>query len=60
MHAGRDAVTFSYCLNVLQRRYVMNCRHGEAGPFAEVGKASERWRGLCEIDAVKAILVTNS
>ena len=59
-HGGSDAVTFSYCVNVLQKRYVMSCRHGEAGPPAEVTKASARWQGPREIDAVKAILVTNS
>lgn len=56
---GPDAVTFSYCHNVLQKRYVMTCRHGEASPLVDVSKASERWQDLGEIDAVKAILVTN-
>lgn len=59
-HGGADAVTFSYCRRVLQKRYVMTCGHGEAVPAAEVKETSDKWHDFGEIDAVKAILVTNS
>lgn len=56
---GGDAITFSFCRYVLQKRYVMTCRHGEREPIAAIKKAGEKWHEFGEIDAVKAILVTN-
>lgn len=56
---GADAVTFSYCRHILQKRYAMTCMHGELRhrPQAMV---RETWHDLGEIDAVKAILLTNN
>lgn len=57
---GAGAVTFSFCRHVLQKRYTMTCRHGERRPAAPIRKASEKWHDFGEVDAVKAILMTNS
>lgn len=58
--ARPSAVTFSYCRRVLQQRYAMTCRHGEAGPPAEVPGAAARWADRFGMDPVKAILLKNS
>ena len=58
-HVRGDAISFSYCHNVLQRRYRMVCRHGEADVETEPAAAS-KWHIDGPIDAVKAILVRNS
>lgn len=52
-------MTFSYCRHILQKRYAMTCMHGELRhrPQAMV---RETWHDLGEIDAVKAILLTNN
>lgn len=59
-HARPDAITFSYCRDVLQRRYLMTCRHGEVEPCSGGESASGKWHDFGEMDAVKAILVTNT
>ena len=55
---GADAVPFSYCRHVLQRRYRMVCRHGDSAfeptmpmPHLEMPVAA---------DPVKAILLGNA
>ena len=55
-----DAVTFSYCRHVLQKRYSMTCMHGHIAPRQGAVKAPEKWHDLGAIDAVKAILLTNN
>lgn len=55
-----DAVTFSYCRHVLQKRYAMTCMHGDMAPRQGTVKVPEKWHDLGEIDAVKAILLTNN
>jgi hypothetical protein len=55
-----DAVTFSYCRHVLQKRYSMTCMHGDMEPRQATAKMPEKWHDLGEIDAVKAILLTNN
>lgn len=57
--AGPDAISFDYCLNVLQKRWLLTCRHGEILETREENKASEKWRNFGEMDAVKAILIRN-
>ncbi len=57
---GVDAVTFSYCRHVLQKRYSMTCMHGDMAPRQGTAKVPEKWHDLGEIDAVKAILLTNN
>jgi hypothetical protein len=54
------AVTFSYCRHVLQKRYSMTCMHGDMAPRQPTVKVPEKWHDLGEIDAVKAILLTNN
>lgn len=56
-HSHRDAIPFSYCLKVLQKRYSMTCRHGEAREFPV--PALPQWTDIGCVDAVKAILVAN-
>ena len=60
LHVPGGAVTFSFCRHVLQKRYAMSCTHGEAGPVPQVVKACDLWRESGELDAVKAILLTNA
>lgn len=58
-HSHPDAIPFSYCANVLQKRYVMTCMHGESRESLD---PAVRWEGgtdLGPVDAVKAILVAN-
>jgi hypothetical protein len=52
-----DAITFSYCSKVLQKRYAMTCRHGEARDFS--APALPQWTDVGPVDAVKAILMVN-
>lgn len=57
--AGPDAISFDYCLNVLQKRWLMTCTHGETLETGNEEKASAKWRNFGEMDAVKAILIRN-
>ena len=57
--AGPQAISFHYCLNVLQKRWLLTCRHGEMVDTGSAEKTSEKWRNFGEMDAVKAILVKN-
>lgn len=52
-----DAITFSYCSKVLQKRYAMTCRHGEAEEFP--APPLPQWTDVGRVDAVTAILVAN-
>lgn len=53
------AVSYSYCRNVLQRRYIMTCEHGPRVPIAEPIGAVEPWHGFDKLDAVQAMLLCN-
>ena len=53
-------MTFSYCRHVLQKRYSMTCMHGDMEPRQGTVKMPEKWHDQGEIDAVKAILLTNN
>lgn len=57
--AAPESIRFDYCLNVLQKRWRLTCRHGEILETREEKKASEKWRDYGEMDAVKAILISN-
>jgi len=57
--AGPDAIPFDYCLNVLRKHWLLTCRHGETLETRKEKKASEKWHNFGEMDAVKAILVSN-
>jgi hypothetical protein len=58
--ASPDAITFSYCRDILQRRYAMTCRHGEGKPSDEKAARSEQRVGYGRMDAVKAIVLRNA
>lgn len=53
------AISFSFCQRVLQKHWRMTCRHGSQGETPRLVPAVERWRELGEVDAVKAILISN-
>ncbi len=57
--AGPDAIPFHYCLSVLQKHWRLTCRHGETLETGKEKKVSEKWRDFGDIDAVKAILISN-
>ena len=57
--AGPRAIPFDYCLNVLQKRWLLTCRHGEMVDTGRDKKAGEKWRNFGDMDAVKAILIKN-
>jgi hypothetical protein len=38
----------------------MTCMHGDPQPRPERAESIETWRGMGEMDAVKAILLTNA
>jgi len=57
--AGPDAIPFDYCLHVLRKHWRLTCRHGETLETGKEKKASEKWRDFGEMDAVKAILISN-
>ena len=57
--AGSQAIPFDYCLNVLQKHWRLTCRHGEILETRDEKKAGEKWRNCGEMDAVKAILISN-
>lgn len=58
-HAGAEAIPFSYCYHVLQKRYRMQCRHGESPKPEAPGPAEPEWSMYREMDAVKAVLMIN-
>jgi hypothetical protein len=51
-------LSYNYCLNVLQKRWVVECNHG---CLAEVPETNSelRWHEVGQIDPVKAILIMN-
>ena len=51
-------VTFSFCRSVLQRHWVLHCNHGCLF-VGEEKDSNGRWRGLGEMDPIKAILIKN-
>jgi hypothetical protein len=58
--AGCDPrrIDYSYCLNVLQKRWIMECNHGckvEAAVTADASKLHD----IGSLDPVKAILISN-
>ncbi|MEK7877579.1 MAG: hypothetical protein AAB325_15480, partial [Pseudomonadota bacterium] len=57
--AGSNSIPFAYCLHVLQKHWRLTCRHGEILKTRDEKKASEKWRNFGEMDAVKAILISN-
>lgn len=57
VRAGRDAVSFSYCRNVLQKHWEMHCDHGACRAAPMPVPPAERWAGTGHPDAVKAILI---
>jgi hypothetical protein len=59
-HAHPEAIPFSYCMNVLQKRYVMTCRHGVPQAVVDPALRGRGWTDVGRVDAVKAILVGNS
>lgn len=49
---------YNYCLQVLQRRWVVECNHGcLAG--SPVTDSEMKWHDVGQIDPVKAILIMN-
>jgi hypothetical protein len=44
---------------VLRKHWRLTCRHGEILETHKDKKASEKWRDFGEMDAVKAILISN-
>ena len=54
--AGPKSISFQYCRDVLQKHWLINCRHGEHAP-GETVKVSERWRDVGKIDPLKVILI---
>lgn len=60
VRAGRDAVSFSYCRNVLQKHWEVRCNHGGCGAAPEPVSPAERWANTGHPDAVKAILIRES
>lgn len=59
-HCALESIPFSYCRHVLQKRYAMTCRHGEARDVAAAAPRAEGWRDFRPFDSVKAILIANS
>ena len=59
--AGLDprALPYRYCHDVLQKRWRLVCRHGEAPRSARNPGLSRHWRGLGPVDPIKAILMSN-
>lgn len=54
---GREAVDFTYCINVLQKHWQLECNHGERCAMPATGSRADRWQGSGSLDGVKAILV---
>lgn len=50
----------SYCVNVLQRRWKMTCRHGLVEEIEPHKPLLESWRGDAALTAVDAVLVGNA
>ncbi len=57
---GPEGISFHYCLNVLQRRWAMACRHGEQPARTVVAPLSEKWKDKGELTPVLAILMENA
>ena len=58
-HCHPEAIPLAYCRSVLQKRYVMNCRHGESLEALDPALRKGGWADLGSVDAVQAILVAN-
>jgi len=57
---GREAVSFSYCVTVLQKHWQLQCNHGEHCATRTTGFPASRWHEAGSLDGVKAILVRES
>ena len=59
--AGLDprALSDRYCRAVLQKRWRLVCRHGEAARPASPPGLAKHWRGVGPVDPIKAILMSN-
>lgn len=51
-------IDFSYCLNVLQKRWIMECNHGCKVESTRTVNAS-KIHDIGPLDPVKAILISN-
>ena len=60
VHGSPDAIPYSYCRSVLQKRYAMHCRHGEVGCTAGPPSPAVKWQDFGDLDAVQAILLKNA
>lgn len=52
------SISYDYCRNVLQKRWVMTCRHGDLRPV-ETHTCEHGWTSDTPINAVDAILLRN-
>ncbi|MCM2295630.1 hypothetical protein [Rhodoferax sp.] len=51
-------LSYSFCLNVLQKRWVVECNHGCQAELS-VTDSELKWHEIGQIDPVKAILIMN-
>ena len=54
-----SAITFEFCVRVLQRHWKLHCRHGGVAEPPH-GHLAERWKEVGRPDAVQAILISNA
>jgi hypothetical protein len=54
-----STISFDFCLRVLQRHWRMNCRHGSVED-APRRSSAHRWKDAGPVDAVKAVLISNT
>jgi len=54
-----SVIPYFYCKNLLQRRWLMTCRHGEAAPREPAISVGEKWKDKGQMNPVMAILVSN-
>lgn len=57
--ADPDEIGFRYCLSVVQTHWRITCRHNFVIEQEVRPNATERWCNVGELDAVRAILVSN-
>jgi len=58
VHCKSDTVCFTFCREVLMKRWVVECNHGchdETAPETQGSK----WSDIGPIDSVKAVLISN-
>ena len=55
--AAPESIPYSYCRNVLQARYPMECRHGELEPVEPTPRTPQRWRVEGPLRGILAILL---